>query len=113
MIGGGGADRLESKGGENLLISGSTAFDDDLESLNFIMNEWTSNRAYTRRIENIRNGEGATHGVALIADHTVFDDADKDLVRGGTQDDWFFANSEVDRLWRAADEVLDDLAQTD
>lgn len=90
---------------EDILAAGRTAFDADRLALDAIMAEWTSNRTFQQRTDNLQGaGSGsswlnrANGNVFLIADAvddddiTVFDDASSDLLVGGLDRDWFFAN---------------------
>ncbi len=95
LIGGAGSDRMKGDGGSDLLIGGYTAFDSDLAALTDIRQEWTSDRSYNRRVNNLRDGSGTSNRVNgstfLVAGITVFDDGESDRVRGGSGRDWFFA----------------------
>ncbi|MFV2067409.1 MAG: calcium-binding protein [Pirellulales bacterium] len=97
LIGGAGRDRLRGGGGDDLLIGGFTSFDGNLFSLNLILAEWSSSRNYATRVENLREGTGpilsgtGTYLAASGTSRTVFDDGDKDMMKGGRGRDWFFA----------------------
>ncbi len=107
MIGGLGRDRLVGNFDDDILIGGTTAYDADTVALDAIMAEWTSDRDYATRIENL---EGAGVGprlnesyflIALSSDQpnpdaTVFDDDERDILTGGHGLDWFFANYQHD-----------------
>ncbi len=107
MIGGAGRDRLVGNRDDDILIGGTTAYDADDLALEAIMAEWTSDRDYATRVDNLR-GEGAgdrlNEAYYLIAADaqqpnpaaTVFDDDDRDVMTGGHGLDWFFANFEHD-----------------
>ena len=71
------------------------------------MAEWTSDRDYATRVNNLRGlgtGERLNGGYFLIAADaqqpneaaTVFDDDERDVMTGGNGFDWFFANYEHD-----------------
>lgn len=106
LIGGLGADRLGGEQGDDILIGGRTFFDLDLHSLSLIRDEWSSNRSYAQRRDNLTgSGSGGANGnVFLIASgvgQTVIEDGAKDRLRGDGGRDWFFANldaGEVDAL---------------
>jgi hypothetical protein len=105
IVGGQGADLLFGNFDEDIIIAGATAYDNDQTALGLIMAEWTSSRTFQQRVANL---EGAGSGTAwtnrmnanifLVSqpggphDVTVFDDESADLLVGGADRDWFFAN---------------------
>jgi hypothetical protein len=99
MIGGTGSDRLVAGGAGDILIGGTTAFDANYQALHAIMAEWTSNRTYTARTNNLRsNGTGTrANGTVLLTANgtqpTVFDDGAVDTLVGREGQDWFFAKT--------------------
>src|SRR5262249_7133442 len=54
LVGGLGADRIDGNADDDIIISGTTAFDADRAALNLIMAEWTSSRDYATRTANIQ-----------------------------------------------------------
>ncbi len=128
LIGGLGRDRLIGNHGEDLLIGGYTAHDANDSALAAILAEWSSDRDYATRVENLK-GEGTgsrlNESYFLIADEalpeveaTVFEDDQRDVLLGGGGRDWFFANyedddsDEEDSLWgRRGDEWIEELDQ--
>ncbi len=89
MIGGTGGDLIFAGDGQDILISGTTAFDADRAALDLIMLEWTSERSYSERSENLRGVIGDTWDdrengeIFLLAEGelaTVFDDEATRLV---------------------------------
>jgi fibronectin-binding autotransporter adhesin len=103
MIGGEGRDRLVGNRDDDILIGGTTAYDADDLALDAIMAEWTSDRDYATRVDNLRDvgtGERLNEAYYLIAADaqqpnpaaTVFDDDERDVLTGGHGFDWFFAN---------------------
>ena len=100
MIGGLGRDRLVGNHDDDILIGGTTAYDADNSALDAIMAEWTSDRDYATRIDNLR---GVGTGPRLNDDYffiaqdseqpdsaaTVFDDDARDVLTGGHGYDWF------------------------
>ena len=90
LIGGTGTDKLFGAGGDNILIGGTTAHDDDATALVAILAEWTSGNDYATRVANIRAGLGQSDGFSLSAGVTVFDDGVVDELYGSSGMDWFF-----------------------
>jgi len=101
LLGEGGLDTLTAVSEEDLLISGPVSFDLHVESLLSIMSEWTSGRTFEERVANI-NGTGI--GARNNGDNflqvgvTVFDEGALDMLSGGTQADWFFAQTSNDQI---------------
>jgi Ca2+-binding RTX toxin-like protein len=99
LIGGRGKDDLKGGHDDDLLIAGFTLFDGSSSkfALDLIMAEWSSNRDYSTRANNLREGTGPVltgTGVRLIAtgpDRSVFDDDASDTLKGELGRDWFFA----------------------
>jgi Ca2+-binding RTX toxin-like protein len=132
IIGGTGADRLYGDEHDDILIAGFTAFEEEFnasapldfarlsfevqrQALEAILAEWTSNRSYLDRRNNILGSGSETRengGYFLKAtdptmtSNTVFDDSAKDLVWGDAGRDWFFANLDGDN--QSAIDVLKD-----
>lgn len=100
LIGGTGRDQLTSSlFGGSILIGGTTAYDNDAAALDMLLAEWTSPRSLSDRVDNMRNGTGAIldgTGIKLESrgtDQTVFDDDERDTLRGYRfSRDWFFAD---------------------
>lgn len=101
ILGEGGLDELSTLGEEDLLVSGPVTFDLHIASLIAIMSEWTSSRTFEERIANI-NGTGIgprNNGDAFLQPTvTVFDEGALDLLTGGTEDDWFLAQTSNDQV---------------
>jgi len=119
LIGGVGKDDLRGGKDDDLSIGGFTAFDSDRAALALLMAQWNSGDSYTDRVDHLRNGTGSILGgtglklVATGPDRTVFDDGDKDKLKGDQGRDWFFADLDgvdgdddkvKDKKW---DELLD------
>jgi uncharacterized protein (TIGR03118 family) len=105
LIGGAGADRLSGRSGDDLLIAGTTVYDTDLAKLNQILTEWTSSDSYNARVAALRTGITQTGTMVPKLDATsdtgvtVFnDDGARDDLFGGTGLDWFFADTNNDRI---------------
>jgi hypothetical protein len=106
IIGGGGGDRITGGGGDNILIAGSTLYDQKQGALNAIFAEWTSSDSLATRMADI---SGATpSGLDLNGSFvlvpastpahaaTVFDDAAVDQLFDGTGLSWFFVHQPDD-----------------
>ena len=100
VIGGLGADRLVGDQEEDILVAGSTAYDNVNQALFSLLDEWTNNTSQTTRRNNILNGTGQAGGYRLVGDdgasQTVFNDNDIDTLTGSQGTDWFFANREAE-----------------
>ena len=90
LIGGTGADSLGAQG-DDILIAGTTAFDNQEAALAAIMAEWGSADSYATRVKYLSQG-GGLNGSFLLKATTVFDDSSPDKLTGGAGQDWFFAN---------------------
>ena len=95
LIGGDGADTLTGSDDstEDILISGSTAFDANAAALKAIMAEWTSSHPYATRVSNLTNGSGSPDRLNgnyfLQLGQTVFNDLYTDTLNYSGQD-WLF-----------------------
>jgi hypothetical protein len=108
LVGGTGADRIVGNADDDILIAGTTAFDDDVAALCAIMAEWTSERSYAERTANLRGTtSGGLNGAYVLetegAGATVFDDDAADVLTGSAGQDWFFANLDSGVLDRITD----------
>lgn len=85
----------------DLLISGTTVYDDNHESLARIYTERTSGDSLADRIERISTGSGALASVRLESGVTAFVDARDEVF--GDPDDWVLGdllNTRVNRFRR-------------
>jgi len=99
LIGGGGKDVLFSESDQNIVIGGSTAFDQDQSALAAIMAEWTSDHDRNTRIANLSGtGSGPSFDSRLNgnifltangAAATVLDDGVRDRLYVEELDWWF------------------------
>jgi len=104
IIGGQGSDRLVGDAEDDILIAGTTAFDNNDTALCKILAEWTSTRDYSTRIANLMgNGSGASFNARLNdtvflkptgPDTTVYDDGAEDILTGSAGQDWFIFNAD-------------------
>lgn len=90
LIGGNGADRLVGSADDDILIAGTSVYDDNSQALRAILNEWNSPASYATRVNNIRNGQNLAAGYAL----RTFDDQAMDMLTGSSGVDWFVFNSD-------------------
>jgi hypothetical protein len=94
LIGGTGTATLTGGPADDILIAGTTTFDANQAALMTILKEWQrTDRSYTQRIADLRNGGGFNGSNKLIWHTTVLDnDRGSGKLIGGTGLDWFFAN---------------------
>jgi autotransporter-associated beta strand protein len=93
LIGGAGGDAIQGGSGDDILISGTTSFDANHAALMSILTEWQrTDKTYTQRISDLKNGGGLNGSNKLIWSTTVHDDAAADTLTGNGGLDWFFAN---------------------
>jgi len=64
---------------DDILIAGSTTFDESQDALSAILAEWTSSNSYSTRVNNLRSGGGANGAFALNGT-TVIDDGAADTL---------------------------------
>ena len=113
LIGGLGKDKLNGGKGDDLLIGGYTSYDDHVASLELIMAEWGSVRSYYDRLNNLRNAAGPVLSGTSVglkksgSEQTVFNDSDKDDLKGSSNQDWFFASLGKDKMDDKRDEAID------
>ena len=98
LVGGSGGDSLDGGDDDDILVSGRSPGFDGNESTNrsvinvnridAVMAEWTSNRSYAQRVQRLRNGVGN----ARLSTSTLASDNSIDQVLGGAGNDWFWAN---------------------
>jgi hypothetical protein len=112
LSGGLGGDTIYGGGEQDIVIGPYSSFDAavNLPALQAIMSEWTrtdldavsSKDGYKLRVDHIRSGSGGLNGTTALSvasgQRTAFDDLDRDILWGGADLDWFFANTDVDLL---------------
>ncbi len=97
LIGGLQIDQLDGGSDDDILIGGQTTYDLNLASpqlipsLQLIMKEWTSNSTYDDRLRHLRSGNGLNENV-LLNTSTYINDLAIDVIKGGANDDWFWAD---------------------
>lgn len=80
IISGGGTGQITGGGAGDILIGGTTAYDQDFNSLQAILNYWTtSGQSYRKRVANLRAGNGVPQ---LEAGITVFDNGAANTITG-------------------------------
>lgn len=103
LIGGLGEDTLAggSQPSDDLLIAGFTTFDTNAAALCAILDEWSSQRDYEFRVQNLRGTPNPEfehrhnrdfYLVVQGTGQTVFDDGAADHLNGRGGRDWFFVN---------------------
>jgi len=113
LIGGLGSDRLVGNKGNDILIGDTTVYDSDqaedkfadVEALLAILDEWTSERDFETRVNNLKDGTGSSDRLNdsyfLQKEITVFDDSVRDHMTGSSGKDWFISfDSDKDHWWR-------------
>jgi Ca2+-binding RTX toxin-like protein len=99
LMGGTGRDRLIDSGGlkaknGSILIGGSTTYDDNVQALDAILAEWSSNRPTRKRIDNLIDGSGSKkrlNGEFFLNADTLLDDHDVDVLMGNSKVTWFLS----------------------
>jgi hypothetical protein len=89
--------------GEDIIIGGSTDFDNVDHALCDILDEWTAGGDYDTRLTALR---------ATLNSTTVTDDGMSDKLTGGADGlDWFLARTTpvADRISKFAAEVIDEI----
>ncbi|MCE9527791.1 MAG: PKD domain-containing protein, partial [Planctomycetales bacterium] len=113
LVGGSGADELVGNSDDDILIAGNINFADQIAALCAIMDEWTSGRSFSQRVDNLVHGtssDRANGSVLLQNGTTVVDDSDADRLTGASGSDWFFYSAAEDTATDLhSDEVFDDL----
>jgi Ca2+-binding RTX toxin-like protein len=92
LIGGAGAVTLRAGSGGDLLIGGTTLYDNNVTALLALMDEWQrTDISYQQRVQDPSvGGIGASNGTTLLDSLTLTaDDASDDLI-GGSNADWFW-----------------------
>jgi hypothetical protein len=95
ILGGVGADRILDNGDEDILIAGTTLWDNNPEALRAITREWWRRDCrYDQRVASIRSGVLGPSGKKFRLDGTtVLGDTDPDKLTGGGGLDWIFSDA--------------------
>src|SRR3954454_18386514 len=83
-------------GDDDIVVAGTTAYDQDLPALASVMREWTSDADYWLRIRHLFGyaGDGPQNAGVLLLPSDVTGDSTADTVSGdGGTDFWFVAIS--------------------
>ena len=109
LIGGAGVDTLTGNG-YDILIGGTTTYDNDLSgsiaALDAILAEWASSDPYSLRISKIMSGVGAD-GTDALSSSTCQSDGTANTLKDGvssTQNNWFLVNSK-DKVTKQSQET--------
>jgi hypothetical protein len=93
LIGGGnGSVTFDGGAGQDIMIPGTTVYDNNFGALDAILAEWQrTDLSYTQRINHLEVGGGFNSNNILVLNQTVLDDGGApDTMTGGTGMDWFF-----------------------
>ena len=94
-MGGSGTDVLYGGIGDDILISGTFSYYNEVTQarnqpgIDALMAEWTGFSNYATRISNLRNGTGL-NGANVLNIGNVLDDAAIDTLFGEGDEDWFW-----------------------
>jgi hypothetical protein len=93
LIGGAGDDTIVGGTAGDIVIGGYTVFGANETALMLILKEWQrTDKSYSQRIADLKNGGGYNSSYDLIWGTTVLDDHNPDVLTGGLGLDWFFAS---------------------
>ncbi len=107
LIGGKGADVFQGGIGEELLIGGTTNYDNNAKALAAVMRAWATDKTFEQRCSLLEKGfTDPTAGFIQVKQRsksspkgTVLDDSARDILYGRSDPDWFFGfgKDETDR----------------
>jgi hypothetical protein len=103
LIAGQGGGHLEGNGADDILIGGTTDYDNNLIALEAILAEWNSGESYLQRVANLQNAPVTMGGQAVnpngsytagyyLTAATVHDNGVSDHLEGKGGQDWYFAS---------------------
>ena len=90
LIGGAGQATLQAGAGGDILIGGTTDYDNNAAALAAVLAEWSSSDTYDNRRAHLTSG-GGLNGSYQLNTGTVHDNGLADKLYGGAGMDWFFA----------------------
>jgi len=82
--------------GDDLVISGSTSYDQNLAALCQVHEEWSSSRGFNARMSRLQRGAGGLP--SLVVGKTVFDDSSVDWLHRHQPTDWWIFTASQDRI---------------
>src|SRR5206468_9520347 len=93
LVGGMGRDTLTAGRDDDILIGGTYAYSEDLDSVAAALAVWKSAATYNQRLSNLRAGTDAAAADTLFAmtSATILDDHEVDQLFGDQGQDWFWA----------------------
>ena len=93
LIGGGGQATLQAGAGGDILIGGTTAYDNNTAALAAVLAEWSRiDIDYATRIAHLTGSlSGGLNGSNVLSSGTVHSNGLADNLYGGAGMDWYFA----------------------
>lgn len=101
LMGGNGADSLNGGAGSDLFLAAVTTHETNPQAVVAIFGEWISSRSYADRVNNIRGvgtGPRDNGDNFFTPQETTYRDADRDVLFGGADTDWFLYDPVRDSL---------------
>jgi Ca2+-binding RTX toxin-like protein len=89
LMAGSGTATVNGGSGNDILIGGTTSFDTSYSTLDSLLAEWQSNKAYAQRVSDLKHGGGLNGTNTLVLNTTVHGGGADTLVGKGPND-WFF-----------------------
>ena len=107
LFAGAGADRVVGNADDDVLVAGTTAYDDDRLALGLLRGVWIDPvPPAAQRIAALQSPSTLPGGIRLDAT-TVLQDSFVDVLTGSSGTDWFLFDSSLDRATDFDDEVFD------
>jgi PKD repeat protein len=107
LIAGAGADRVVGNADDDVMIAGTTAYDDDRLALGLLRGVWLDpDRTAADRIAALQSPSTLPGGVRLDS-ATVFHDESADVMTGSSGNDWFLLDTSRDRATDMTDDAFD------
>lgn len=105
ILGGGGRDKLQGDQGEDVLFGGEALFENDIETLNEVLDIWTNGASFNDRVAALSEDSFfditySTSDFSLGMSTALNDDSIKDILQGEEDKDWVivYANDKVKNL---------------